>query len=54
MQGVRSPGGLKRFVSMQSATRNFLSVPAVRRSVLTTRDHQIGAPEACKAVAHAT
>ena len=32
MQGFRSPGGLQRFVSMQSATRNCFSVPASRRA----------------------
>src|SRR6056297_96023 len=35
MHGFRSPGGLQRFVSMQSATRNRFSVPARRRSALT-------------------
>ena len=37
MQGFRSPGGLQRFVSMQSATRNHFSVPARRRSARTIR-----------------
>jgi hypothetical protein len=30
MQGFRSPCGLQRFVSLQSATRNSFSVPAHR------------------------
>src|SRR5680860_392281 len=35
LQGFRSPGGLQRFVSMQSATRNSFSVSARRCSALT-------------------
>ncbi|MFP3385012.1 IS6 family transposase [Tritonibacter sp. SIMBA_163] len=46
MQGFRSPGGLQRFVSMQSATRNRFSVPARRRSALTIRYHRLEALEA--------
>jgi len=46
MQGFRSPGGLQRFVSMQSATRNSFSVPARRRSALTIRYHRLEAFEA--------
>lgn len=45
MQGFRSPGGLQRFVSMQSATRNHFSVPARRRSALTIRYHRLEALE---------
>ena len=53
MQGFRSPGGLQRFVSMQSATRNLFSVPARRRSALTIRYHRLEAFEAWKSAAHA-
>ena len=53
MQGFRSPGGLQRFVSMQSATRNRYSVPARRRSALTIRYHRLEAFEAWKSAAHA-
>ncbi|WP_132245540.1 DDE-type integrase/transposase/recombinase, partial [Primorskyibacter sedentarius] len=53
MQGFRSPGGLQRFVSMQSATRNRFSVPARRRSALTIRYHRLEAFEAWKSAAHA-
>jgi putative transposase len=45
MQGFRSPGGLQRFVSLQSATRNHFSVPARRRSALTIRYHWLEAFE---------
>ena len=53
IQGFRSPGGLQRFVSMQSATRNRFSVPARRRSALTIRYHRLEAFEAWKSAAHA-
>lgn len=53
MQGFRSPGGLQRFVSMQSATRNHFSVPARRRSALTIRYHRLEALEAWKSAANA-
>ena len=53
MQGFRSPGGLQRFVSMQSATRNRFSVPARRRSALTIRYNRLEAFEAWKSAAHA-
>ena len=53
MQGFRSPGGLQRFVSMQSATRNLFSVRARRRSALTIRYHRLEAFEAWKSAAHA-
>lgn len=52
MQGVRSPGVLQRFVSMQSATRNRFSVPAGRRCALTIRDHRLEAFEAWKSAAN--
>jgi putative transposase len=53
MQGFRSPGGLQRFVSMQSATRNRFSVPARRRSALSIRYNRLEAFEAWKSAAHA-
>jgi putative transposase len=53
MQGFRSPGGLQRFVSMKSATRNSFSVPARRRSALTIRYHRLEAFEAWKSAAQA-
>ncbi len=52
MQGFRSPGGLQRFVSMQSATRNCFSVQARRRSALTIRYHRLEALEASKNAAN--
>lgn len=52
MQSFRSPGGLQRFVSMQSATRNRFSVPARRRSALTIRYHRLEAFEAWKSTAN--
>ena len=55
IQGFRSPGGLQRFVSMHSTTRNRFSVPARRRrSVLTIRYHRIEALKAWKSAAYAT
>ena len=51
MQGFRSPGGLQRFVSMHSATRNRFSVPTHRRSALTIRYHRLEAFDAWKAAA---
>ncbi|MEJ5220041.1 IS6 family transposase [Cognatishimia sp. D5M38] len=53
MQGFRSPGGLQRFVSMQSATRNCFSVPASRRAALTIRYHRLEAFEAWNSAANA-
>ena len=35
MQGVRTPGGLQRFVSILSATRNRFALPSRRRAALT-------------------
>lgn len=52
MQGFRSPGGLQRFVSMQSATRNTFSVPARRRAAITIRYHRLEALEAWKNAAN--
>ena len=52
MQGFRSPGGLQRFVSMQSATRNRYSVPARRRSALTIRYQRLEAFQAWKSAAN--
>ena len=45
MLGFRSPGGLQRFASMQSATRNHFSVPTRRRSALNIRYHRLEAFE---------
>ena len=52
MQGFRSPGGLQRFVSVYSATRNCFSVPARRRSALTIRYHRLQALKAWKSAAN--
>ena len=46
MQGYRSPGSLRRFVSIHSAIRNCFSVPACRRSALTIRYHRLEAFDA--------
>jgi putative transposase len=46
MQSFRSPGGLQRFVSIHSATRNCFAVPARRRAALTIRYHRMQAFEA--------
>lgn len=46
MQGYRSPGSLQRFVSIHSAIRNCFSVPACRRSALTSRYHRLEAFDA--------
>ena len=44
MRGHRSPGGLQRFVSMHSATRNrFVPPPRRCRSAMTTRYHRLEA-----------
>jgi len=51
MQGFRLPGGLQRFVSMHSATRNRFSVPAHRRSALIIRYHRLEAFDAWKSAA---
>ena len=52
VQGFRSPGGLQRFVSIQSATRNSFSVPTRRRSALTIRYHRLEAFEMWKSAAN--
>lgn len=52
MQGFRSPGGLQRFVSMQSATRNRFFIPARRRFALTIRYHRLEAFDAWKSAAN--
>jgi len=52
MQGFRSPGGLQRFFSMQSATRNHFSVPARCRSALTIRYYRMEAFETWNAAAN--
>ncbi|MBM2294982.1 IS6 family transposase [Sulfitobacter pseudonitzschiae] len=52
MQGFRSLGGLQRFVSIHSATRNSFSVPARRRAALTIRYHRLEAFEAWKDAAN--
>ena len=52
MQGFRSPGGLQRFVSIHSATRNHYSIPARRRSANAVRYHRQEAFDAWKEVAN--
>jgi putative transposase len=51
MQGFRSPGGLQRFVSIHSGTRNRFTVPSRRRAALTIRYHRMEAFDAWKAAA---
>ncbi|MEM1352732.1 MAG: IS6 family transposase [Pseudomonadota bacterium] len=51
MQGIRSPGGLQRFVSCQSAVRNRFAVPARRRSALQIRYHRLEAFDTWKCAA---
>jgi putative transposase len=51
MQGFRSPGGLQRFVSVFSTTRNLFVPPARRRSALATRYHRLEAFDAWRQVA---
>ena len=46
MQGFRSPSGLQRFVTCQSAVRNRFAIPAYRRSANATRYHRLEAFEA--------
>ena len=43
MRGHRSPGGLQRFVSMHSATRNCFVSPPHRRTAQTIRYHRLEA-----------
>jgi len=52
MQGFQSPGGLQRFVSIHSATRNHFSVLARRRAALTIRYHRFEAFAAWKIAAN--
>jgi len=52
MQGFRSPGGLQRFVSIHSATRNCFSVPFRRRAALTIRYYRLEAFDAWGAAAN--
>uniref|UniRef100_UPI003568DA42 hypothetical protein n=1 Tax=Paracoccus seriniphilus TaxID=184748 RepID=UPI003568DA42 len=52
MQGFRSPGGLQRFVTCQSAARNRFLMPARRRSANATRDHGMEAFDAWKEAAN--
>jgi len=52
MQRFRSPGGLQRFVSMHSATRDSFSVPARRCAALMIRYHRLEAFEAWKIAAN--
>lgn len=52
MQGFQSPGGLQRFVSVQSAIRNRFFVPGSRRSALTIRYHRLEAFGAWRAAAN--
>lgn len=51
MQGFRSSGGLQRFVSIYSATRNCFSGPFRRCATLTNRYHRLEAFEAWKTAA---
>ena len=51
MQGFRSSGGLQRFVSVFSATRNLFIPPARRRSALATRLHRLEAFDVWRQVA---
>ena len=52
MQGHRSPGGLQRFVSVHSATRNCFFVPSCRRTALTIRFHRLQALDVWKTAAN--
>ncbi|WP_114187839.1 IS6 family transposase [Microvirga aerophila] len=51
MQGFRSPGGLQRFASVFSATRNLFVPPHSRRSALATHLHRLNAMAAWNAAA---
>jgi putative transposase len=51
MQGFRSPGGLQRFASVFSATRNLFVPPHSRRSALATHLHRLNAMAEWKAAA---
>ena len=52
MQGFRTPGGLQRFVSIYSATRNHFSAPAHRRTAIQIRYHRMEAFNAWNAAAN--
>jgi putative transposase len=52
IQGFRSPGGLQRFVSIHSATRNCFPLPFRRRAALTIRYHRLEAFDAWGAAAN--
>src|SRR3712207_4432589 len=54
MQGFRSPGGLQRFASVFSATRNLFVPPHSRRSVLATHLHRLNAMAEWKSAAGVT
>ncbi|SFD27720.1 IS6 family transposase [Tropicimonas isoalkanivorans] len=51
MQGFRSPGGLQRFVSIHSPTRNCFSVPSRRRTAMAIRFHRLEAFDIWKTAA---
>jgi len=51
MQGFRSPGGLQRFASVFSATRNLFVPPHSRRSALAIHLHRLNAMAEWKTVA---
>jgi putative transposase len=51
MQGFRTPGGLKRFVSVFSAVRNLFVPPCSRRSAFATHLHRLNAMAAWKSAA---
>jgi putative transposase len=54
MQGFRSPGGLQRFASVFSATRNLFVPPHSRRSALATHLHRLNAMAEWKSAAGVT
>jgi putative transposase len=51
MQGFRSPGGLQRFVSIHSPTRNCFSVQSRRRTAMAIRFHRLEAFDIWKTAA---
>lgn len=51
MQGLRSPGGLQRFVFCHSAVRNLFFAPARRRSAIQIRYHRMEAFDAWRSAA---
>ena len=54
MQGFRSPGGLQRFASVFSATRNLVVPPHSRRPALATHLHRLNAVAEWKSAAGVT